>query len=117
ADETRRIYDALVMLLVLASVVSAAIGTTIAIVHPSTFGDGLAPYRTSLTVALLGVPAPALAPLLRNAMAALERHRESAMAAFVGAVLTVLGAAIGVKAAGLGCLSISEPALLVTPRL
>jgi O-antigen/teichoic acid export membrane protein len=113
ADETRRIYDALVMLLVLASVLSAAIGTTVAIVHPSTFGDGLAPYRTALIVALLGVPATALAPLLRNAMAALERHRESALAAFVGAVLTVLGAAIGVKAAGLVGLYIANAAVLV----
>ena len=68
---------------------------------PSTFGDGLAPYRTALIVALVGVPPFALAPLLRNAMAALERHREPALAAFFTAVLTVGGAAIGVVSGGL----------------
>ncbi len=42
AEETRSIYDALVMLLVLASIVAAAIGTGIASAWPSFFGEGLA---------------------------------------------------------------------------
>ena len=113
AEETRRIYDALVLLLVAASVTSAAVGTAIALLRPSSFGDGLAPYRTALVVALLGVPPFALAPLLRNAMAALERHRESAVAAFLGAVLTVVGAAVGVKAGGLVGLYAANAIVLV----
>lgn len=112
-DETRRIYDALVLLLVAASVASAAIATGVAAVRPSIFGDGLAPYRMALVVALLGVPPFALAPLLRNAMAALERHRESAIAAFFGAVLTVLGAAIGVTAGGLVGLYVANAIVLL----
>src|SRR4029450_1363863 len=100
-EETRRIYGALVLALIVASVVSAAIATGVVTVQPSVFGDGLAPYRSALMVALLGVPPFGLAPLLRNAMAAVERHRESAIAAFLGAVLTVAGAAIGVKTGGL----------------
>jgi len=111
-EERRRIYDALVLLLIAASVVSAAIATGLAAVQPSIFGDGLAPYRSALIVALLGVPPFALAPLLRNAMAALERHRESAIAAFLGAVLTVAGAAIGVQSGGLVGLYIANAVVL-----
>lgn len=112
-DETRHVYDALVLLLVLASVTSAAIATAIAAVWPSTFGDGLSPYRSALIVALLGVPPFALAPLLRNAMAALERHRESALAAFFTAVLTIAGAAIGVTSGGLVGLYVANAIVLV----
>jgi PST family polysaccharide transporter len=112
-EETRRIYDALVVLLVLASMISASIGAVIAFARPATFGEGLAPYRMVLLVALMGVPAFALAPLLRNAMAALEKHRESALAAFVGAILTVLGAFIGVRAGGLAGLYIANAVVLV----
>jgi PST family polysaccharide transporter len=112
ASETRRIYDALVMLLAIASVVSAAIGTAIAVIHPTTFGDGLAPYRAVLIVALIGVPPLAIAPLLRNAMAALDRHRESALAAFAGAVLTVAGAIVGMKVAGLIGLYVANAVVL-----
>jgi PST family polysaccharide transporter len=112
-DETRRIYDALVILLVVASVAAAAIGTGIATIRPSFFGDGLAPYRSAMIVALIGVPPFAIAPLLRNAMAALERHRESAVAAFIGAVLTVGGAAIGVRASGLVGLYVANALVLV----
>ena len=113
AEETRSIYDALVMLLVLASIVAAAIGTGIASAWPSFFGEGLAGYRSALMVALMGVPAFAIAPLLRNAMAALERHRESAIAAFLGAVLTVGGAAIGVRSNGLVGLYVANAIVLV----
>jgi len=112
-DDTRRVYDALVLLLVLASVAVAAIATAVAAGWPSTFGDGLAPYRSALIVALLGVPPFALAPLLRNAMAALERHRESALAAFFTAVLTVAGAAIGVTTGGLVGLYVANAIVLV----
>jgi len=112
-DETRRVYNALVLLLGLASVVSAAIAIAIAILWPSTFGGGLAPYRPALIVALVGVPPFALAPLLRNALAALERHRESALAAFFTAVLTVAGAAIGVMSGGLVGLYVANAIVLV----
>lgn len=112
-EETRRIYDALVVVLVLASIISASIGGVIAFAHPATFGDGLARYRTVLLVALIGVPPFALAPLLRNAMAALEKHRESALAALFGAVLTVLGAFIGVRAGGLAGLYVANAAVLI----
>lgn len=111
--DTRRIYDALILLLVVASIAAAAIGTGIATIQPSFFGDGLAPYRTALIVALIGVPPFAIAPLLRNAMAALERHRESAIAAFIGAVLTAAAAAIGVKASGLVGLYVANGLVLV----
>lgn len=99
--ETRRIYFALVLLLALASFAAAAVAAGVATTQPTIFGDGLAPYRNVLLVALLGVPPFALAPLLRNAMAALERHRESAVAAFFGALLTVVGSAVGVITGGL----------------
>src|SRR5689334_23575524 len=42
-DETRRVYNALVLLLVLASVASATIATVIAVLWPSAFGEGLTP--------------------------------------------------------------------------
>jgi PST family polysaccharide transporter len=112
-EDTRRIYDALVVLLVLASVISASVGAVIAFARPATFGEGLTPYRAVLLAALVGVPPFALAPLLRNAMAALEKHRESALAAFFGAVLTVLGAVIGVRAGGLAGLYVANAAVLV----
>src|SRR4030095_4611457 len=91
ADETRRVYDALVLLLVLASVTSAAIATTVAAVWPSTFGDGLAPYRSALIVALLGVP-----PF-----------------SFFPAVLRFAGAAIGVTSGGLVGLYVANAIVLV----
>ncbi len=112
-DETRRIYDALVMLLVMASIAAAAIATGIATIQPSLFGDGLSPYRWAIIVALIGVPPFAIAPLLRNAMAALERHREAAIATFIGAVLTVASAAIGVTASGLVGLYVANALVLV----
>src|SRR5688572_1928054 len=55
----------------------------------------------AVTVALLGVPPIALAPVFRNVTAALERHRESAFAAFFAALLTVAGAYLGVRYGGL----------------
>ena len=113
ANETRSIYDALVVLLVLASITAAVIGTGVATLNPSLFGEGLTAYRAALIVALLGVPPFAIAPLLRNAMAALERHRESAIAAFLGAVLTVGGAAIGVSYGGLVGLYVANAIALV----
>ncbi len=112
-DGARRIYDALVRVLAIASVIAAAIGTAIAAAQPTTFGDGLASYRTVLIVALIGVPPLAVAPLLRNALAALERHRESAIAAFLGAVLTVSGAIVGVMTGGLVGLYIANAVVLV----
>ena len=112
-DDTRRIYDTLIIVLVVASIAAAAIGTGIATIRPSLFGSGLAPYRSAIIVALVGVPPFAIAPLLRNAMAALERHRESAIAACTGAVLTVAGAAIGVKISGLVGLYVANALVLV----
>jgi O-antigen/teichoic acid export membrane protein len=111
-QETRRIYYALVLLLVLASLIAAAVAAGVAATQPTVFGDGLAPYRNVLLVALLGVPPFALAPLLRNAMAALERHRESAVAAFLGALLTVAGAVAGVTAGGLVGLYVANAIVL-----
>jgi len=113
AGEMRRIYGALAVLLVVASIVAAAIGAGIATIRPSFFGDALAPYRSVILVALIGVPPFAIAPLLRNAMAALERHRESAVAAFIGAVLTVAAAGIGVKASGLLGLYVANALVLI----
>ena len=101
SGELRRMYSALVITVALASTVSAAIATAISLWEPGVFGDGLTPYRVSLTIALLGVPPIALAPLFRNVMAALERHRESALAAFFTALLTVAGAYLGVRYGGL----------------
>ena len=112
-DDTRRIYVALVVLLALASIAAAAIATAGAAARPAIFGEGLAPYGSALLVALLGVPPFALAPLLRNAMAALERHRESAIAAFFAAVLTVAGAAIGVMTGGLVGLYVANAVVLL----
>jgi O-antigen/teichoic acid export membrane protein len=113
ADEMRGLYDALVIVLVLASVTAAATGTGIAFLQPSFFGEGLTTYRTALIVALLGVPPFAIAPLLRNVMAALERHREAAIAAFLSAVLAVGGAAVGARSSGLVGLYIANAIVLV----
>ena len=111
-EETRRIYFALVLLLVVASCIAAGVAAGVAALQPTIFGDGLAPYRGVLLVALLGVPPFAVAPLLRNAMAALDRHRESAVAAFLGAVLTVAGAVAGVNAGGLVGLYVANAIVL-----
>jgi O-antigen/teichoic acid export membrane protein len=111
-EETRRIYFELVLLLVVASCIAAGVAAGVAAWQPTIFGDGLAPYRSVLLVALLGVPPFAVAPLLRNAMAALDRHRESAVAAFLGAVLTVAGAVAGVNAGGLVGLYVANAIVL-----
>ena len=112
-DETRRIYDALFVILLIASIASAVIGGVVAFIQPAWFGEGLAPYRAVMLAAVATVPAFALAPLLRNAMAAFAKHRESAFAAFLGAVLTVVGAYIGVKVGGLSGLYIANAIVLV----
>jgi PST family polysaccharide transporter len=112
-EDTRRIYDALVVILLLASIASATIGGVIAFVRPAAFGEGLTPYRAVMIAAMASVPPFALAPLLRNAMAAFARHRESAFAAFVGAVLTFVGAYIGVTVGGLVGLYIANAIVLV----
>jgi O-antigen/teichoic acid export membrane protein len=113
AGQARRIYDALFLLLAGASVAFAIVGIGAATLDPTLFGDGLAPFRMPLVVALLGVPPFALAPLLRNAMAALERHRESAIAALIAAVLLVGGCAIGVQAGGLTGLYVANGVVLL----
>ena len=112
-DDSRRIYDALFVILLIASVVSAALGGVIAFVRPAWFGEGLAPYQAVMLAAVVGVPPFALAPLLRNAMAAFAKHRESAFAAFFGALLTVIGAYVGVTVGGLAGLYIANAIVLV----
>jgi enterobacterial common antigen flippase len=101
STDLRRVYTAFVLLVALASTLCAAIATALSMWQPGMFGDGLAPYRLAVTVALLGVPPIALAPVFRNVMAALGRHRESAVAAFCAAMLTVAGAYFGVRYGGL----------------
>ena len=112
-DETRRIYNAFVLLLTVASIGFALIACAVAAVRPSLFGDGLTTFRTPLIVALLGVPPFALMPLLRNALAALERHRESAVAALIAAVLSIGGSAVGVRAGGLTGLYVANGVVLI----
>jgi PST family polysaccharide transporter len=112
-DETRRIYDALFLILLIASMASATIGGVVAFVRPAWFGEGLAPYRVVMLAAVVTVPPFALAPLLRNAMAAFAKHRESAFAAFFGAVLTFVGAYVGVTLGGLAGLYIANALVLV----
>ena len=108
----RRIYSALLWTIGLCSILSAAVATTVAAWRPGVFGAGLVPYRTVLIVALLGVVPFALAPFYRNVMAALERHRQSALAAFIAAMLTVVGAYVGVRSGGLVGLFVANGAVL-----
>jgi PST family polysaccharide transporter len=112
-EDTRRIYDALFVILLFASIASAVIGGVIAFVRPAAFGEGLAPYRAVMLAAVASVPPFAVAPLLRNAMAAFAKHRESAFAAFFGAVLTVVGAYVGVTVGGLAGLFVANAIVLV----
>ena len=103
-----RIYTSLVLTVVVASTVSAAVATALAWWQPALFGTGLTPYRTAVLLALVSVPPIAVAPVFRNVMAALERHRESALAAFFAAILTVIGAWVGVRVGGLEGLYIAN---------
>lgn len=112
-EDTRRIYDALFVVLLIASIAAAAIGGVVAFARPAWFGEGLAPYRIVMVAAVATVPPFALAPLLRNVMAAFAKHRESAFAAFFGAVLTVVGAYTGVTVGGLTGLYIANAIVLV----
>ena len=112
SHDVRRVYTALLGTIGLCSVVSAAIATVIAAWRPGIFGDGLVPYRSTLVAAVLGVVPFALAPFYRNVMAALERHRQSALAAFFTAVLTVAGAYLGVRTGGLVGLFIANGVVL-----
>jgi antigen flippase len=99
--ELRRIFTALVMTVVAASTAATVIATSLSWLQPSLFGSGLAGYQLAVLIGLVGVPAIAIAAVFRNVMAALERHRESALAAFFAAVLTVAGAYVGVRTGGL----------------
>jgi O-antigen/teichoic acid export membrane protein len=112
-EETRRIYNAFVLLLTVAAIGFALVACVVAAARPSLFGDGLTAFRTPLIVALLGVPPFALMPLLRNALAALERHRESAVAALIAAVLSIGGSALGVQIGGLTGLYVANGIVLL----
>jgi len=108
SGEQRRIYRALFKTLAVAAAVATVIGIGLAGWKPDVFGDGLAPYRLVVMVALAGVPPFALAPMLRNVLAAFDRNRAAALAAFFTAVLSVAGAVLGIKASGLTGLYIAN---------
>jgi len=112
SESVRRIYTALLGTIGLSSTLSAVVAAAVAAWRPGVFGDGLLPYRTVLIVALLGVAPFALAPFYRNVMAALERHRQSALAAFFAAMLTVVGAYLGVRTGGLVGLFVANGVVL-----
>lgn len=100
-EERHRIYRALGTTLALAVTVAATIAVVVAAWRPGVFGDGLTPYRAAVLVALAGVPPFAIGPMLRNVMAALDRHRDAALAALLTAVLSVAGSYLGVSGGGL----------------
>ncbi len=59
------------------------------------------PYRMPLIAALLGIPALAAVPMLRNVLASVVRYRESAIFAFLNAVALVATTYAGVRMGGL----------------
>jgi O-antigen/teichoic acid export membrane protein len=108
ADEQRQIYGALFKTLVIASTAAAVIGIGLAGWKPDVFGDGLASFRLVVVLALAGVPPFALAPMLRNVLAAFDRNRAAALAALFTAILSVAGAYLGVRLGGLAGLYVAN---------
>lgn len=99
-ERVRRVFTGLFRLMLLASLGVTAIVAVIAFFRPELLSRDLGPYRTPLLLALGSAPALTAMALLRNVLAAMNRHREAALAAFVGALALVGAAYLGIEMAG-----------------
>jgi PST family polysaccharide transporter len=97
--------------------ISVCVATTIAIgivfTRPALLGDALVTHQAAVLAALAGVPAIALGTMLRNVLAALGGHRESALVGLAAAVALVAASYLGVRTAGLPGLFIGNLAVAV----
>ena len=100
-EQFARSYRALVLALLAATASAAGVALVLAAVRPQLLGSDLGPYRAPLVAALLGVPALAAFPMLRNVLASLVRYRESGAFAFGNAVALVATTYVGVRVGGL----------------
>ncbi len=96
-----RLYRAFLMSLLVASVLSTALGVALAFARTGVLSDELSPHRTALILGLLTAAPLAVVALLRNVLATLERYRAAALVALFGAVLLVGSSYAGVRLVGL----------------
>ncbi len=94
-------YTAFLRLLLVISVLGAAVGITLVLVRPSLLGSELLPYRSIVIVALIAIPATNLTALITNALAAARRVRDSALLGLVTAIALAVASISGILLAGL----------------
>jgi PST family polysaccharide transporter len=96
-----RTYRALVLALLASTATATVVALLLAVVQPRLLGSDLGPYRVPLIVGLLGIPALAVIPMLRNVLASLVRYKASAIFAFGNAAALVVTTYVGVRMGGL----------------
>ncbi len=94
-------YSAFLRLLLVISVLGAAVGIALVWVRPSLLGSELLSYRSIVIVALIAIPATNLTGLVTNALAAARRVRASALLGLVTAIALALASISGILFAGL----------------
>jgi antigen flippase len=94
-------YAAFLRLLLVISVLGAAVGITLVLVRPSLLGSELVSYRSIVIVALMAIPATNLSALVTNALAAARRVRASALLGLVTAIALAAASISGILLAGL----------------
>ena len=96
-----RLYRGFLLAVLTGGTVAASATLGFFLVWPAFFGSGLEPYRVPLSIALFVVPLTGAANLMRNALATLGRHRDTALAMGVSAVGLAVAAFFGVRWGGI----------------
>jgi antigen flippase len=94
-------FAAFLRLLLVISVLGAAVGIALVFVRPSLLGTELLSYRSIVIVALIAIPATNLSALVTNALAAARRVRASALLGLVAAIALAAASISGILLAGL----------------
>ena len=94
-------FTAFLRLLLVISVLGAAVGIALVFVRPSLLGSELLSYRRIVIVALIAIPATNLTALVTNALAAARRVRDSALLGLVTAIALAAASISGILLAGL----------------
>jgi O-antigen/teichoic acid export membrane protein len=112
-SDVSRLHLAFTKALTISTCLAAGVAMTIAHVRPGLLGDGLSAHEPAVMAAIAGVPAIALGTMLKNVLAALGGHRESALVGLVAAVSLVAASYAGVRTAGLPGLFVGNLAVAV----
>lgn len=99
-DRVRAMFTGLFRLMLGASLGLTVGAGVVAFLRPELLSAELGPYRLPLLLALASAPALTALGLLRNVLAALGKHREAAVAAFIGAVGLIASAYLGIELGG-----------------